>query len=134
MQSKLGTSYFYTCQKCRATYCYSHKDRHECAVVEPPVLTGCSKSIHGFLTVHPNEWFTLEEISDAIKLKVSSIQTSLSDVMMDPRVVKGKRPGYPVYKSKVSWVGKDRIRDIDEYCFIPSLQNRKRPSMMIRIG
>lgn len=130
----LGTSYFYTCQKCRTPYCFSHKDVHNCPIVDPPNLKGTANTVHNFLTCHPNEWFTLEELSEAIKLKLSSIQTILSDVMIDVRVVRGKRPGEAVPQSKTSWVGKEATRSIDEYTFIPTLRNRKRPCMMLRVG
>lgn len=29
---KLGTGYYFKCKTCSSTYCYIHKDRHECTI------------------------------------------------------------------------------------------------------
>ena len=131
---KLGTSYYYTCPRCRISYCYAHKDRHECLEVEPPKLQTTPKKIYDFLRLNPNKWYTLEELGVTCKLKPSSISTVMSAVMSDPRVVIGKRPWKPEPRSNTHWIAEKSGFSKNEYTFMPNLKNRVRPQLMQRIG
>jgi len=78
-------------------------------------LIGSARTVHKFLSTRREEWFTITELSAQTGLKEDSVRTALSYVMLDPRVVRGKRP-------------QPDGRSIDEYAFLPFLPiARKRP-------
>jgi len=78
-------------------------------------LVGTARTVHNFLVRHAEEWFTIQEIAQATGLREESVRTALSYVMLDPRIVRGKRP-------------QPNGRNLDEYTFLPFLPfRRKRP-------
>jgi len=78
-------------------------------------LVGTARTVHNFLVRHAEEWFTIEEIARETGLKEESVRTALSYVMLDPRIIRGKRP-------------QPNGRNLDEYTFLPFLPiRRKRP-------
>jgi len=78
-------------------------------------LAGSARTVHGFLRTHPEEWYTIDEIANATGLKPESVRTALTAVLLDLRIVRGKRP-------------QENGRNRDEYAFLPFLPLlRKRP-------
>jgi hypothetical protein len=77
-------------------------------------LVGSARTVHHFLRNHEEQWFTISEIAQMTGLREESVRTALSAVMLDPRIVRGKRPQT------------DR-RSLDEYAFLPFLSERTRP-------
>lgn len=78
-------------------------------------LIGSARTVHSFLRSRPEQWFTITELSRLTGLKEESVRTALSMVMLDPRIVRGKRP-------------QPNGRSLDEYTFLPFLPiTRKRP-------
>jgi len=79
-------------------------------------LIGTARTVHTFLRSHPEEWFTISEIARKTGLKEGSVRTAISVVMLDPQIVRGKRP-------------QPNGRSLDEYAFLPFLPIvRKRPA------
>jgi hypothetical protein len=77
-------------------------------------LIGTSRTVHSFLRNRPEEWFTIAEIAELTGLKEDSVRTVLSVVMLDPRIIRGKR--------------QSNGRSLDEYAFLPFLPLfRRRP-------
>lgn len=78
-------------------------------------LVGSARTVRKFLRTRREEWFTITELSALTGLREDSVRTALSYVMLDPRVVRGKRP-------------QPDGRSLDEYAFLPFLPiTRKRP-------
>ena len=79
-------------------------------------LIGTARTVHSFLRSHSEQWFTISEIARGTGLKEESVRTALSVVMLDPRIVRGKRP-------------QPNGRSLDEYAFLPFLPIvRRRPA------
>ena len=78
-------------------------------------LVGSARTVHHFLRNHAEQWFTITELSRLTGLREESIRTALTAVMLDPRIVRGKRPQIDG-------------RSLDEYAFLSFLSvNRRRP-------